>query len=415
MPDLETTTPTKAPAEGAPRIIARGVQRESTAVFMPALALELVSSVEGIQGLSADYERLGRTTGNTLPFALPEWHLTWCRHFLNTHPHFEEQPLFHVLRKGSGECVALVPLICTRWRVGPLQIATADLIGADPSISEIRTPLVEPGYESHTVQAVHGSLARERDWQWMHWRGLSGALREAVRAEAAANCYQASQDFILDLPSSWEELRAGLPRNIRESLRHCYNSLRRDGHNFEFVVARTAADVEPALDRFLRLHTLRAGMSGVTKHPDRFATPALQFFLHDVCRALAARDAVRVFQLRIGGQTVAARVGFVVGDSLYLYYSGFDPGWARYSVMTTTVAEALRYAIAHGLKSVNLSLTAEQSKLRWRPRLFEYHAALVHRDSHSSRLAARAYRAALSGSGMPARLLKGLLPRRSWQ
>jgi CelD/BcsL family acetyltransferase involved in cellulose biosynthesis len=405
-----------APPEGTPRVAARDAHKEHTALFTPALSMEVVHTIAGIEKLSGDYERLGHTCANTLPFALPEWHLTWCRHFLNAHPQLEEQPLFHVLRKGGGECVAIVPLIGTRWRVGPLHITTADLIGADPSISEIRTPLVAPGYEAHTVQAVHGRLGRERDLQWMHWRGLTGALRESVRADAAAHCYQGIQDFVLDLPSSWEEFRGALPRNIRESLRHCYNSLRRDGHRFEFVIARAPADIEPALDRFLQLHALRAAMASGPKHPDRFASPALRSFLHDVCRALAARDAVRVFQLRIGGHTVAARIGFVVGDSLYLYYSGFDPGWARYSVMTTTVAEALRYAMGHGLRSVNLSLTAEQSKLRWRPRLLEYDTALVHRDTHSARLAARAYRAALTGDSVSARLLKGLLgTRRSWQ
>ena len=53
---------------------------------------------------------------------------------------------------------------------------------------------------------------------------------------------------------------------------------------------------------------------------------------------------------RSRGQIVAMRLGFVVDDSLYLYYSGYDPLWARYSVMTTTVAEALKYAIACGLQ-----------------------------------------------------------------
>jgi hypothetical protein len=59
-------------------------------------------------------------------------------------------------------------------------------------------------------------------------------------------------------------------------------------------------------------------------------------FLYAVCNNLAARDAVRLFQLRIGAEIVASRIGFAVGDSIYLYYSGFDPAWGRYSVMTTT-------------------------------------------------------------------------------
>jgi hypothetical protein len=44
-----------------------------------------------------------------------------------------------------------------------------------------------------------------------------------------------------------------------------------------------------------------------------------------------ARGAVRLFALKIGSSIVAMRLGFVARDSLYFYYSGFDPQWARCS------------------------------------------------------------------------------------
>ena len=141
----------------------------------------------------------------------------------------------------------------------------------------------------------------------------------------------------------------------------------------------------------------------------------MQGFLYDLCKSLAARDTVRIFQLQIGSEVVAARIGFVVGDSLYLYYSGFDPAWARYAVMTTTVAEAFKYAIANRLRTVNLSPNGDQSKLRWRPRVVVFHSALVQREILSSRIVCGAYRVAMSANGAPARLLKSLLrAHRDW-
>src|SRR3984885_3546755 len=390
---------------------------EHDSIESPSLELttEIITTVAGIRALERDYEHLYQVTGNTLPFAVQEWHLAWCEHFLNRSPPLQDSPRFCVLRSPSGACVALVPLILTRRRLGPLRVATLAPIGADPALTEIRKALVTPGYERLTVRAVQESLSEVTDWDWIHWSGLSEPMAEALTRETAPRWYEVSEDYILDLPSSWEEFRAGLKRNIRESLRHCYNSLRRDGHKFEFVVARTPAEVRAALPRFMQLHAARAAMVGGTHHPDRFASAVAQEFLCDVCGRLAVRDAVRVFQLRIAGAVVASRIGFVVGRSVYLYYSGFDPRWARYSVMTTTVAEALKYAIANGLNSVNLSPTGEQSKLRWRPRLVEFRSALVHRGGLRSRLKCSAYRLALSGSGAPARLLKNLgWPARSW-
>jgi hypothetical protein len=45
-------------------------------------------------------------------------------------------------------------------------------------------------------------------------------------------------------------------------------------------------------------------------------------------------------------------------------------------VATTTVAEAMKYAIGEGLASVNLSTGKDRSKLRWRPEEIAFREAL---------------------------------------
>jgi CelD/BcsL family acetyltransferase involved in cellulose biosynthesis len=59
-----------------------------------AVTVETVTTVDGIAALRPCYERLHRITGNTLPFALYEWHLAWCHHFLNRAPRVHDEPLF---------------------------------------------------------------------------------------------------------------------------------------------------------------------------------------------------------------------------------------------------------------------------------------------------------------------------------
>ncbi len=383
------------------------------------LTTDVITSLDGIRALTADYQHLYKVTGNTLPFALQEWHVIWCEHFLNVNPEIREQPLFYVLRDASADCVAIVPMIYSRRRLGLVHFATVDMLGSDPAFTEIRGPLVRPGYERPVVSAVHNALSEISDWHWVQWSGISGALSEAMTLELSPQWHEIKNDYVLDLPADWETFRAGLKRNVRESLRHCYNSLKRDGHEFEFIVAQTPAEVRVGLGRFLELHAMRANMERGVVHPNRFAGAPSQKFLHDVCASLAARGVMRLFQLKIGADIVAIRVGFVVGDSVYLYYSGFDPAWARYSVMTTTLAEALKYAMAAGLKTANLSLSPDQSKLRWRPRVVEYHSASVRRDRLISRIAHRVYLGALetlrTDRGVQARLLRSLVrARRDW-
>ena len=379
------------------------------------VAVELVTTVDGVIALEPCYEHLHRVTGNTLPFALHEWHVAWVTHFLNCHSHIHEEPRFHVLRDPAGACVAILPFIASRRRFGPLKIVSVDLLGADPAITEIRVPLIQPGYEQLTACAVQQYLANAGRWDWIHWTGIDPVFADALAIRGNLRWQPPLSTFVLDMPPSWDDFRRGLKRNIRESLRHCYNSLQRDGHPFEMHVIDSLPELHLGLDRFFELHRMRAEWKNAPPHADRFANPLLRTFLRDVCERLCRRGAVRLFQLKVASQVVATRLGFVVGDSLYLYYSGFDPAWARYSVMTTTVAEAIKYAIAQGLKTVNLSPAKDISKTRWGPRQVDYASVYENAGRLRSRLARDAYLRARGGAGLQSRVLQRLISaRRHW-
>jgi CelD/BcsL family acetyltransferase involved in cellulose biosynthesis len=380
------------------------------------ITLETVTTVEGIAALGPCYERLARVTGHTLPFALQEWHIAWCRHFLNCNPRIRDEPLFFVLHNSAGDCVALFPFIVSRRRVGPMALVSVNVLGADPAITEIRAPLIEPGCEQAAAYIVQDRLAKLGRWDWIHWTGLNAPLAESLAHGHPLQWQPVMSDYLLDLPPTWEEFRLGLKRNLRESLRHCYNSLKRGNHSFELQVIKEPAGIEAGLDRFLELHVMRANLTSTVAHPNRFESQVSREFLYDVCARFAERGAVRLFALKIDGQVVAMRIGFVVGASLYMYYSGFDPAWSRYSVMTTTLAEAIKYAIANGLKSVSLSPNKDVSKTRWGPRQVDYGSAIEQGVGLRSRLATRAYLKARSDPERQSWILKHLIPaRRTWR
>src|ERR1700722_610605 len=115
------------------------------------VSVETVRTVDGVAALRPCYERLQQATGNTLPFALHEWHLAWCHHFLNCNPRILDEPLFYVVRDSEGAFVALLPFVLSKRRVGLLNIASIDLLGADPAVTEIRAPMIVPGYELLTA------------------------------------------------------------------------------------------------------------------------------------------------------------------------------------------------------------------------------------------------------------------------
>ena len=353
------------------------------------LSLETVTSIGALESLQEEYERLNRVTGNGLPFALHEWHSSWCRQWLNCNPRVQDDLAVHVMRDRAGVCAAIIPMLRSVRALGPLRVCSFNMLGPDPALSEIHSSLVEPGFEAAVAAAIQRRLAATPGWDWVNWSGLSPGLAAALGQHAELLWLEPQRGYVIDLPPSWEELRARLKRNIRESLRHCYNSLKREGLEFKLAVHTEGTEIAGALERFFELHALRAQLTGAALHPDHFRSEGAREFLRDVCSRLAARKIVRAFELNIGGEVVASRIGFVVGHTLYLYYSGFRPSWARYSVATTIQAEAIKYAMACGLKSVDLSPGRVVSKTRWSPREVLYGHAVQFcsgRRTHWARL-----------------------------
>ena len=184
-------------------------------------------------------------------------------------------------------------------------------------------------------------------------------------------------------------------------MRKCYNSLKRDNLVFTVEVVEKPEAVPEALGHFFRLHAMRAGTENTIRHRDVFDSPASQRFLGEVTQRLAARGKTRIFVLSIQGQVVAIRIGYVFRDSIYLYYSGYDLAWGKYSVMTTVVAEAFKYAMGNGIKTANLSTGNDISKTRWGPSEVMYREVLQVTPSMRSRLALDGYQFAMKAKRHP--------------
>jgi CelD/BcsL family acetyltransferase involved in cellulose biosynthesis len=380
------------------------------------LTLEVVTTLSRLEALGSDYEQLYRTANVGLPFQRQEWHIAWWKAFASATLLIRDRLFFHVVRSAADGCVGIVPLVLTqRPGRGPLHIGTLALIGTDQYITEVRSSSIAAGFERRVGQVVQRSLAADGRWDWAHWTGLNDDLSSSLSELGEFRQLDPTLDYVLDLAPSWDQFKSGLKRNIRESIRHCYNSLKRDGFTPELEVVQ-GAEIQRGLEEFVRLHAARSELENTVDHPDRFASPMARGFLFDVCGRLADRDVARVFLLKISGETVAARVAFEVGESLYLYYSGFDPKWRKYSVMTTLVTEAIKHSIDRKLKLVNLSAGTDVSKTRWGARPVTFAETLQLRARARSRLASKLYETARTAdSSHPVvRAILKRLPRREW-
>lgn len=332
------------------------------------LTIDTVCSLTQMLPLEQEWRRLEECTG--LPFSSWDWAVAWWEQLREDKLGVKDSLCVRVLRAEQGQLVAIAPLIVSRRpSIGPICIRQLQFLGADPNITEVRGLLSLPERRSEAYRALLRHLAEHAEqWDSMLLSGVPADFEDhELTAFASHEWIGETRDYVLPLPSSWEELRASLPRNIKESLRKCYNSLKRDNREFSLETAERPSEVGEALQRFFAFHSARSELVGTVRHGNVFDSEAAQRFLNDVCVRFAERGCLRIFQLKVDARIVAIRIGFIIGDSLYLYYSGYDPAFSRYSVMTTTVAEAIQYAILHGMKTVNLSTGNDVSKTRWNP------------------------------------------------
>ena len=333
------------------------------------LTVQLLASAEELLALAPECDAQARRMQPRLPFATSSWLLLWWQHYCESRLLVRDRFYVHTVRDAQGTLVAIAPLMLTeRPGSGPFRARTLGFFGGDKNVTELRGLVCAPEAEGAAVRAVLAHFSeREQEWDWFNWYGVRAGSEAYAALSQAKNFHwiRETRDYVLPLPATWDEFRQGRSRNIKESLRKCYNSLKRAGHAFEFRVVDASADLPAALRRFFELHAARAAAPGQVAHSDVFSRPRAREFLLDLAQRPTEALSMRVFQLSIAGSVVASRVGFVQGDELYLYFSGYEQSWSAYSVMTTTLAESIKWAIQNRFRLLNLSPGTDVSKTRW--------------------------------------------------
>jgi CelD/BcsL family acetyltransferase involved in cellulose biosynthesis len=332
------------------------------------LTVEVVTTVDGLHDLEPSWRRLQQAVG-TLPFTSWEWNVAWWRH-LSRQQLSSRDRLFVLAMRRQRELVGVAPMMLTERPARGPRFRCLRYFGVDQNITEVTGPLCarddEPSFHRTLLDHI---FAHRAQWDCAMLDGFrSEGEGPAIVARYARPVWVGDvTDFVLPLPASWREFKASRSRNIKESLRKCVNSLRRAGLSPTFRVVSDARELRQELDVFIQLHSARAELRQTVFHDNVFSTPAARSFLYELADRSSAVDQLRVFSMDLNGRTVATRLALVVGRSLYLYYSGYEPEYGKYGVMTHVVACAIQYAIENGFETVNLSTGSDVSKTRWSP------------------------------------------------
>jgi CelD/BcsL family acetyltransferase involved in cellulose biosynthesis len=330
-----------------------------------------LSGSEALADLRVEWEALDAQVFPRTPFTSPLWIGLWWNHLRRQRPLLRDEFFCHTVRDADGRLVAIAPLMVTvSPGFGPPWIRVVQFFGADSSITELRGVICRPEHQDKVIQVlVEYFRERQGEWDLFKWNGLRDEVSAYNTPVSRGDLIAGRElpDYVLALPDNWDKLRSGISANLRKNVRKTYEFLERDGYSFVFRVLKRPEDVQAALQRFFTLHGARAGVTNMINHPNGFARSRNRAFLTDYVRRMAEGGHLRLFELEIGGNVIASRLAFLLGPDLYLYFSGYDPSWRKYGVMTLLVTETIKWAIEHGLQRVNLSTGNDQSKLRWKP------------------------------------------------
>jgi hypothetical protein len=80
---------------------------------------------------------------------------------------------------------------------------------------------------------------------------------------------------------------------------------------------------------------------------------------------LSTQGRLALAQIVVDGTVVAAQLLLFQGQVMTVYYSGFDPKWSRHRVMKLLMRGCVEYAIAQGMRWIDLTAGASQTKRQW--------------------------------------------------
>lgn len=344
------------------------LERTPPAQTSAEVTASVLTGVEEFLSTEAIWKDLYESSRTQNPFLCWEWVSTWVEHFCG------DKLRTIVVREGD-RVIAIAPFYFNRYLIGPGLYASAlQLMGPKEMqhLFEIREALVLPGHQEVALNAILDRVVALPGCDWIELSAqadaqavLEHALFARNRAGLTALPGPVVQMPVMRLERNWEEQRRKLKRNVKESIRHCYNSLRRDGLDYAYVSDAAASGSVSAAERLVKLHHHRSLVENRLWHRDHFADDPVRRFEVEALRRLHSAGHARFAEISINENVVASRACLESHGALYFYYSGFDPAWWKYSVMTLLVTEAIRDGIERGLEIVNFSPGLDPSKSRW--------------------------------------------------
>ena len=271
-----------------------------------------VRVVESFAGLSADerlaWKALYEKQPDPSPFQSLRWNEVWWEVFGRSSGLTSKSPVILVVTH-HDEIIAFFPLFRqTISLLGIPLLRHVKPMGSDPNLTELKTGIVAEGRERDAYATlVEFFKHADRRWEILTIPAVPSGAEDPLCIPHPTQ--PVIEGFIIPLAADWDAFRSGLKRNVKEAVRKCYNSLKRDGIEPAFTCLSDSASIQDMLPEFYRLHAERGKQQDGVYHPDYFQLDKARTLISLLAND-PAESGIRLFILRDGNRLIAARLAF---------------------------------------------------------------------------------------------------------
>jgi CelD/BcsL family acetyltransferase involved in cellulose biosynthesis len=313
------------------------------------LDLEIVQDLARLHEVTAEWSVFARSIESTTPFQLPEWLMTWWRHFGSGTPYV-------MIFRTGGKMVAIVPCFLHTWN----EKRQMTLIGS--GISDYLEPLIDRAYTEDVLVALERNLAANSNWDVCDWQDLSDdtPLRR-LHFENGVNVLEredvpCSQ---IRLTGTFEEFWALRSPDLRRNVRR-YTQRAILGGPLRFIETNEANP--ELLDALIDLHGERWARRG---EPGMIQANRSEAFLREIAAEFATRDMLRLFAVRYRGRIAAVVLAFLYANQIFSYLSAFDPEFESLSLARNLLYQSIRHCFERNCRSWDFLRGEEPYKFSW--------------------------------------------------
>jgi CelD/BcsL family acetyltransferase involved in cellulose biosynthesis len=351
------------------------------------MAVECVDDAATFAAMRGEWNRLLRASAADNPFLTWEWLHTWWQHL------GESSGLRLIVVRSGDQLVAVAPLRLVNSAL--YWFARLEFLGTGHAGSDYLDVIVRREHETESIEAIAQYLkANQIAMRLAHLAPSSLGRRLAEQVASDGWAFSTADDGtcpVIPLAGlTFDGYLATLGSSHRANFRRRLKGLTQK-FEMQFEQVRTHRQRCDALAALVGYHENRWKEEGGSS---AFMTPAVVAFQDEITRHALDAGWLRMYVLRLNGETAAVMYGFNYGGRFYFYQHGFDDRYQAHSVGLVLMGLTIRAAIEEGAGEFDMLWGVEPYKFLWartartlqRVELFPIHfGGTVHRHALEAR------------------------------